>query len=422
MQTEKVIVVGGGAAGLMAAGRAAEKGARVILLEKNRTIGRKIGIAGKGRCNVTNVRPIKEFIDNYPVNGRFLYSAFNRFSNDDLYAFLEAHGVKLKVERGGRVFPVSDRAADVVECFEKYLEKAGVKVLTERKVEGILQSGGVVRGVLCEGVELRGDRVIVATGGKSYPKTGSTGDGYAWAKEMGHTIIPLRPALVPLNIKEEWVKELQGLSLKNISATVFYNGKLLGSEFGELLFTHFGVSGPVILTLSGEVAKISKAGRDKGELLLVINLKPALSAEQLERRVRRDLEKYRKRQLKNALDDLLPQRLISPLISLSGIDPEKPVAHINRAEIDSLCKTLAAMSMTIEGPRPLSEAIVTAGGIALNEINPQTMESKIISGLYFVGEVLNIDGYTGGYNLQAAFSMGYAAGEHVAETLLSNQG
>ncbi|MCR4441152.1 MAG: NAD(P)/FAD-dependent oxidoreductase [Peptococcaceae bacterium] len=417
MNNQPVVVIGGGAAGMMAAGRAGELGARVILLEKNRVLGRKIGISGKGRCNVTNSGELRDFIENYPCNGQFLYSSLNRFSNVNLMQFLEKRGIPLKKERGGRVFPASDRAADIVAGLSRYLAENGVDVRLGERVLEIMAANGAVRGIRTAQEAISAYQVIVATGGKSYPATGSTGDGYDWAARLGHTIVPLRPALVPLNIREEWVKELQGLTLKNVEASVLEEEKALAGEFGEMLFTHFGVSGPIIMTLSRKVVERAAA---PGKLKLKINLKPALSKEELDRRLARDFQKYRKKQLKNALDDLLPKRLIPRIIEASGINPGKFVNQLTREERRRLLDVLTGFTLTIAGPRSLSEAIVTAGGVLLTEINPKTMESRLVKGLYFAGEILDIDGYTGGYNLQAAFSTGYAAGEAAAEAALSS--
>lgn len=413
LTTEPIIVIGGGAAGLMAAGRAGEKGARVILLEKNRVLGRKVRISGKGRCNVTNAAELRAFIENYPGNGGFLYSAFHKFFNDDLRQLLESLGVLLKVERGGRVFPRSDQAADIVNALERYLQQGAVAIRTGETVRKILFAKDRVIGVKTTGGIINTSCVIVATGGKSYAATGSTGDGYRWAQEAGHTISPLRPALAPLNIREEWVKELQGLSLKNVEAVLRVGDKVLGREFGEMLFTHFGVSGPIILTLSRWVAR----DEAPGDLLLQINLKPSLDVEKLDNRLQRDFQTYQRKQIKNALDDLLPKRLIPVIIRLSGISPEKFVHQITRKERAVLIELLTALPLFVSGCRPLDEAIVTAGGVSLKEINPKTMESKLVQGLYFAGEVLDIDGYTGGYNLQAAFSTGYVAGDAAAGRL-----
>jgi len=405
-----VIIIGAGAAGLIAAGRAAELGAPVLLLEKNKAVGRKLLISGKGRCNITNSGDIETFLQNYHGEGRFLYGAFHRFFHPELLELLREYGVETKVERGGRIFPISDKASDVVQALLQYVRKHQVELRTEEEVLEIWHEKGVVKGVKTNRWSIAGRAVIVATGGKSYPATGSTGDGYKWAAALGHTVITPRPALVPLNIQEEWVKQLQGLSLKNVEVTLTHEEKVLGKEFGEMLFTHFGVSGPVILTLSRLV--VEKDARPG--LQLHLNLKPALDQEKLDKRLQRDLQKYLRKQLQNALDDLLPQRLIPVVIELSGIPPAKYVHQLTREERHSLGQTIRDLRMTVLGPRSLAEAIVTAGGVALKEVNPGTMESKLVRGLYFAGEVLDIDGLTGGYNLQAAFSTGYLAGEKAA--------
>lgn len=409
MSKESVIIVGGGAAGMMAAGRAGAWGARTVLLEKNRNLGKKLLITGKGRCNVTNSGDINKFIANYAGNGQFLYSAFNRFFNDDLMEFFRERGVFLKEERGGRVFPESDKASDIVQGLVAYLHENNVEILCETEVLGLDIKGGEVLGVKTSRGAMEASRIIIATGGKSYPGTGSTGDGFRWAREAGHTLVPPRPALVPLNTREEWVKELQGLALKNVEATLYKGGQILGKEFGEMLFTHFGVSGPIILTLSRQVT-----GQKPGSCTLKINLKPALDEETLDRRLQKDFLKFSRRQLKNSLQELLPVSLIPVVINLSGVSGEKYVNQITQKERHMILKVLTGLELTILGTRPLAEAIVTAGGVSLKEINPKTMESKLIRGLYFAGEVLDIDGLTGGYNLQAAFSTGYIAGESAA--------
>ncbi|MDD2212622.1 MAG: NAD(P)/FAD-dependent oxidoreductase [Clostridia bacterium] len=411
-----VVIIGGGAAGLLAAGRAGELGVPVLLLEKNKNLGRKLLLTGKGRCNVTNNGDLDTFIDNYHGKGRFLYRAFHRFFNHDLNALLQKYGIELKVERGGRVFPVSDQAADVVKALLRYVRQSKVEIKTEENVLAILVKEGRVKGVQTSQGIRRCQAVIVATGGKSYAATGSTGDGYKWAAELGHTVITPRPALVPLNIPDSWVKELQGLALKNVEVALLQGEKVLGKEFGEMLFTHFGVSGPVILTLSHLVVE---KGAQQG-LSLLINLKPALDEKKLEQRLQRDFQKYQRRQLQNALDDLLPQRLIPIVIELSAVSATKFVHQITKEERRNLVQTLRGLSMTVSGPRSLAEAIITAGGVSLREVEAGTMESKLIKGLYFAGEVLDLDGVTGGFNLQAAFSTGYLAGENAAQVVLGH--
>lgn len=417
---KKVIVVGGGAAGLMAAASAAEHGTAVTLLEKMPAPGRKLLITGKGRCNVTNVADVKTIIENIPGNGTFLYSALNAFSNRDLMAWLEERGVPLKAERGGRVFPVSDQARDVVAAFVRALGALGVAVVTGQAVKAISLADGRVSGaVTADGREWPADAVILAAGGASYPGTGSSGDGYRIAAALGHTVNPLRPSLVPLEVAEDWVTDLQGLALKNVAVTAVAGGKTLGEEFGELLFTHFGLSGPVILSLSNPVAAALR--RDPGdEVLIVINLKPALSAETLDKRLQRDFAKFARKQFKNSLGDLLPASLTAVITDLSHIDPDKPVHQVTKEERARLAALLQNFTFTVTGTRPLAEAIVTAGGVRTKEINPATMASRLIPGLYFAGEVIDVDGYTGGFNLQAAFSTGYVAGRAAAADNVEN--
>lgn len=416
MKKDPIIIIGAGPAGILAAGRAGSLGAPVVLVEKNSNAGRKLLITGKGRCNVTNNEDINNFIDKFSKNGHFLFSAFHNFSNDDLQELFNSLGVSLKVERGGRVFPESDKALDVLKALFAYVKQGNVEVRYNQEVTSVVEEAGKIKGVRIGQEFLAASRVIVTTGGKSYPATGSTGEGYEWAKEMGHNIIPLRPALVPLNIKEEWIKELQGLSLKNVEAELYKGEKMLDKEFGEMLFTHFGVSGPIILTLS---RKITEVEYKPNELSFKINLKPALNEQQLDQRIQRDFHKYQRKQLRNSLKDLLPSSLIPVVIKLSGIDEEKYVHQITKEERHNLLKLLTGMPMRITGPRSLAEAIVTKGGVSLKEIYPKTMESKLINGLYFAGEILDIDGMTGGYNLQAAFSTGYTAGESAAYEFLN---
>ncbi|MFZ5989774.1 MAG: NAD(P)/FAD-dependent oxidoreductase [Bacillota bacterium] len=404
---KKVVVIGGGPAGIMAAGKASERGHEVLLLEKNDRIGKKILISGKGRCNITNDTDIEGLIENVPGNGNFLYSAFYTFSNYDLVNFLKEYGLETKVERGGRVFPVSDRAKDVVDTLSKFLQKTKVKVVLNASADKIKTEDNKVRGiVLKDGREITCDSLVLATGGASYPGTGSTGEGYFMAKKLGHSIIELKPSLVPLVTEEEWVTELQGLSLKNISITlVNKTGKKIYTDFGEMLFTHFGVSGPVILSASRHILDYDYKG-----VKLVIDLKPALTEEKLDERIQRDFEKYSRKQFKNALDDLLPQKMIPVIIKLSNIEPEKFVNQIKKEERKGLVKLLKNFTLAIKGSRSIKEAIVTAGGISTDEINPSTMESKLINGLYFAGEIIDVDAYTGGFNLTIAFSTGYLAG------------
>jgi len=404
---KKVVVIGAGPAGLMAAGRAAERGLDVILAEKNDRVGKKILISGKGRCNITNSTDIEGLIENVPGNGNFLYSAFYTFSNQDLIDFLEGYGLKTKVERGGRVFPESDKSSDVVDVLLKFIKKTGVRLMLNTAVKDIITEDNCVRGVVTEdGKAMECDSVIIATGGASYPGTGSTGDGYRMAEKLGHTIVDLKPSLVPLLAKQEWVKELQGLSLKNVEITVkSKSGRKLYTDFGEMLFTHFGVSGPVILSASRHLLDY-----DYKDVKLIIDLKPALTEEKLDARLQRDFEKYSRKQFKNSLDELLPQKLIPVIVDLSGIPSDKFVNQITRDERRSLVRLLKNLEIEIVGSRPLKEAIVTAGGVSTDEINPSTMESKLIKGLFFAGEVIDVDAYTGGFNMTIAFSTGHLAG------------
>ena len=403
-----VIVIGAGPAGMMAAIKAAENGASVLVLEKMKQPGKKMLITGKGRCNITNTAEIPELIKNIPGNGKFLNSCIRAFDNEDVQYFFNGLEVPTKVERGGRVFPVSDRAADVVQAMVLRLYELGVKVRTGERVAEILVEDSKAIGVKTEAGEVySGQAVILATGGASYPGTGSTGDGFAMARQIGHEIkLPL-PSLVPLEVEEEWVPELQGLSLRNVRVYLMAEENKVADMFGEMLFTHFGVSGPVILSLSRQAAQLLAAGNF---VELLIDLKPALSFEQLDARIVRDFEKYQRKEMKNALKDLLPGRLIAPVLDGAYIEPDRMVNSITKEERHRLANTLKGLIVTVTRTRPIAEAIVTAGGISVKEINPKTMESKIVKNLYLAGEVVDVDGFTGGYNLQAAFSMGAAAG------------
>ncbi len=411
---KKIIVIGAGPAGLMAAGMAAEQGARVTLLEKKERVGSKLRITGKGRCNITADVDQDSLIKGIPGNGRFLYSALHEFSNDDLITFFNERGLRTKVERGNRVFPESDNAQDVVDLLYNYARQAGVKIETSLSVQRIRVNNNRVTGVESKNGNLEADAVIIATGGLSYPGTGSTGDGYRWAKGCGHNIVEPRPGLVPLEVEESWIKELQGLSLKNVTATAYTaEGKKINEDFGELLFTHFGLSGPIILSMSRDIGLYLY--RQKQAVKLKLDLKPALSEDKLDERLLRDFDKYSRKQFKNALSDLLPQKLIPVFINRSGLDPEKACHQINRGERLELVKLFKNFDLTVNATRPIAEAIVTAGGVNIKEINPKTMESKLVKGLFFAGEVLDVDGYTGGYNLQAAFSTGYVAGKYASQ-------
>lgn len=409
---KRVVIIGGGAAGLMAAVIAGREGAQVTLLEKMNYLGKKMGITGKGRCNVTNAAPMSEFIKNTPGNGKFLYGAYERFSNQDLLQLLNEAGLETKVERGGRVFPASDSALDVRNTFMKLLKSYGVDVHLEEGAQEIIVEDGRVVAVKTKNEIYPADAVLIATGGKSYPATGSTGDGYNLANKLGHKVTEIRPSLVPIVTEEVWVKDLMGLSLRNVELSVVAKNKVQAKMFGEMMFTHFGITGPIVLSLSHTVGKLMRK-KNIGTIGLDINLKPALSVEKLDKRIQKDFELYSKKQLINGLKDLLPQRLIPLVIQLADLDPHKPINQISKAERDSLVYILQHLPLTVKGLRPVEEAIVTAGGLSLKEFNPKTMESKLVLGLYGAGEVLDIDAFTGGYNLQAAFSTGYVAAMHM---------
>ena len=409
---KRVVVIGGGAAGLMAAVIAGREGAKVTLLEKMNYVGKKMGITGKGRCNITNACDMSDFIKNTPGNGKFLYGAYERFTNEDLLQLLHDAGLETKVERGGRVFPASDSALDVRNTFMKLMKHYGVDVHLEEPVKKLLVDDGVVTGVVTDKETYHADAVVIATGGKSYPATGSTGDGYMLAAQVGHTITDIRPSLVPIVTEESWVKDLMGLSLRNVELSVVAKNKVQAKMFGEMMFTHFGITGPIVLSLSHMVGKLMRK-KNIGTIGLDINLKPALSPETLDKRLQKDFDLYSKKQLINGMKDLLPSRLIPLIIELAGIDPQKPINQISKEERQQIGYMLQHMPLTVKGLRPVEEAIVTAGGISLKEFNPKTMESKLVKGLYGAGEVLDIDAFTGGYNLQAAFSTGYVAAMHI---------
>lgn len=405
---KKIIVIGGGPAGIMAALTAANGGAEVALWERNKSLGRKLAITGKGRCNITNMADTKDLVKNMPGNGSFLYSAFTRFSAEDTWDFFEQHGLQLKVERGRRVFPLSDNAHEVVEVLVQALHEAGVKIeYNLRAKELALQNKQIIGVYDYPGRLYPADAVIIATGGVTYPATGSTGDGYALAAQAGHTIIPPKPSLVPLETVESWPSEVSGLALKNVEMTIRDQDKVLDKAFGEMLFTHFGLSGPIVLSLSKVVTAAAEMGRG---LTALIDLKPALSEEKLDERLLRNNQKFSRKHFINSLDELLPASLIPVFVRLVGIDPHKPVNQLTKEERREMVYMLKSLPLTIKGPRPISEAIVTSGGVQVKEINPKSMASNLISGLYFSGEVIDIDGYTGGYNLQAAWSSGYVAG------------
>ena len=409
---KQIVVIGGGAAGLMAAVIAGREGARVILLEKMNMVGKKMGITGKGRCNITNSADISDFIKNTPGNGKFLYGAYERFSNIDLLALLHEWGLKTRVERGGRVFPESDSALEVRNLFMKMLKKYNVTVHLNEAVTKIVTKDNVVTGVVTTKESYACEAVIIATGGASYPLTGSTGDGYRLAEGVGHSITDIRPSLVPIVTEEAWVKDIMGLSLRNVEVSIVSKGKVQAKMFGEMMFTHFGVTGPTILSLSHTVGKLLRK-KKTAPIAVSINLKPALTPEVLDKRLQKDFDLYSKKQLANGMKDLLPSNLIPIIISLAKLDPAKPINQITKEERQQLCHVLQHMTLTVKGLRPVEEAIVTAGGISLKEFNPKTMESKLVKGLYGAGEVLDIDAFTGGYNLQAAFSTGYVAAMHI---------
>lgn len=405
-----VIVIGGGPAGILAAGAAGARGRRVLLIEKNEKLGKKLFITGKGRCNITNTADMDEFMSNIPKNSKFLYSAFRGFSNIDLIDLLNEMGLRTKVERGKRVFPESDKSSDVIKTLQKYLDKNNVNVMLNAAVRKVETNNGIIeRVVLEDGKSFKCSSVIVCTGGISYPLTGSTGAGYEFAKAAGHTVTDLFPSLIPLVVKEDYIKELQGLSLKNVSIKVIVDNRTIYDDFGEMLFTHYGLSGPIILSASFYITEHLKKNR---AIKLGIDLKPALSEDELDKRVLNDFQEKINKNFKNSLNDLLPQKLIPVIIKLCKIDENKEVNQISKEERKQLVNILKNLEFTITGTRPIAEAIVTSGGISLKEINPKTMGSKLIQGLYFAGEVMDLDAYTGGFNLQIAFSTGYAAGSN----------
>ena len=438
----KVIVVGGGPAGMMSAISSAEEGNKVILIEKNKSLGKKLLITGKGRCNITSSLDIDEFIKNIPGNGKFLYSSFKNYTNVDIINFLKKQSLEVKEERGNRYFPVTDKSLDVLNCFKKRLKELNVEIYYEETVSELLTENFEVKldkeklskdysvsnktnkeknikviGVKTNKHDFFADKVIIATGGKSYPLTGSTGDGYKLAKNVGHTIKQIKPSLIPFVCNEKDIcQELQGLSLKNAGIFIedILKNKKIYDDFGEMLFTHFGVSGPVILSASAHLVRyknIDELLKDN-KIVLHIDLKPALSKEKLDDRVIRDFEEFKNKQFKNSLEKLLPQKMIEPIIQLSGIKPEKPVNEITKLEREKLVNLLKDFKLTIKGFRPIDEAIITSGGVSIKEINPSTMESKIVKNLYFAGEVIDVDAYTGGFNLQIAYSTGFTAGKN----------
>ena len=418
----RVIVIGGGPAGMMAAISSAENGNQVTILEKMNSLGRKLLITGKGRCNITSSIPMEEFISNIPGNGRFLYSSFQNYTNEDIINLLRKQNVEVKEERGNRIFPVSDHSQDVLNALIKKLNSLKVQIRTNAKVKKILieEVDGVKRAieVILENEEkIKADKIILATGGKSYPATGSTGDGYEMAKQLGHSIEKIKPSLVPLTVSEKslkFCKQMQGLSLKNVGITLIdkETKKTIYEDFGEMLFTHFGVSGPTILSSSAHLLRYKNIEEkfNNSKIELKIDLKPALDETKLDNRIKRDFEKYKNKDLQNGLQDLLPSKMILPVLELARLDGEKKINSVTKEERLELLKVLKGFKIEIRGFRPIEEAIVTAGGISIKEINPKTMESKIVEGLYFAGEIIDVDAYTGGFNLQIAYSTGYTAG------------
>lgn len=409
---KRIVIIGGGAAGIAAAISASEKynkNSGITLIEKNERPARKVMITGKGRCNVTNNCNVDTLIANVPKNGKFLYSAFSGFTPKDVISFFETAGVPLKTERGNRVFPVSDKAVDIVDALVKTAKSGGTKFINGVAEEILTENGSVVGVKLTDGRVISADSVILATGGMSYPLTGSTGDGYKMAQKLGHTVTELKPSLVPLCIHEGFCTKIAGLSLKNVTLSIFETGKKkpLFSEMGEMLFTHFGISGPLVLSASSHIRYMGKK-----EYTAFVDLKPALSTEQLDNRILRDFAEEQNKDFANSLSKLLPKSLIPVIIKLSGIKSDKKVNQIEREERLELCKLIKALPLHITGFRPIEEAIITSGGISVKEIDPKTMQSKLVSGLFFAGEIIDVDAYTGGFNLQIAFSTGFAAGKN----------
>ncbi len=403
----EVVVIGGGAAGMLCSAAAAERGLKVILLEPNKVLGRKLRITGKGRCNVTNNCDINEFLNNIPGDGRFLYSALNRLSPRDTMEMFEGLGLNLKTERGNRVFPVSDNANDVVGALQRWLNRTGVRVVHD-SAKHILAENNAVTGVETSDAVIECRAAVICTGGLSYPLTGSTGAGYAMAQELGHTVTPTRPSLVPLESDDDYCAEIQGFSLKNVTLSAYEDGKLIYKELGEMLFTHFGVSGPLVLSASSHMRRFGEARYE-----LRIDLKPGLDEKKLDARLLRDFEKYANRDFANSLGDLAGKAMIPVLVRLSGIPAETKVNSITREQRHELLKLLKSFPVSITGPRPIDEAIVTSGGVSTREINPRTMQSKLVDGLYFAGEVMDLDAYTGGFNLQIAWSTAYVAANSI---------
>lgn len=416
----KVVVIGGGPAGIMSAISAKNSGNDVILIEKMNSLGKKLLITGKGRCNITSSLYMSEFIKNTPGNGQFLYSAFQNYTNTDIIDFLKNQGLEVKEERGNRIFPVTDKSIDVLNCFKSKINELKIKKLFNTRVQKILVQNGEVLGVRTEKEIIQTDKIILATGGKSYPLTGSTGDGYLIAKNIGHKVTEIRPSLVPLVIYEKnECKEMQGLSLRNVGIKIIdeSKNKLIYEDFGEMIFTHFGISGPTILSGSAHLVRYKEIDNlmKEQKIKLQIDLKPALTEEQLDERILRDFKEFKNKQFKHALDKLLPQKMIPIVIEKTKINEEKRVNEITKEERRNLVKVLKKFELTIKDFRPVEEAIITSGGINIKEINPKTMESKLVKGLYFAGEIIDVDSYTGGFNLQIAYSTGYTAGMHVGD-------
>ena len=407
-----VVVIGGGPAGMLAAGRAGELGAKVALLEKNNSLGRKLLITGKGRCNITQAEfNDAEFIKTLGKKGKFLFSSLAAFGPEEVIEFFEKRRLKTKIERGGRVFPVSNRSRDVLTVLEKYLKENKVKIFYNAEIKGLEQEKGKITEINFNGGKITAQNYILCTGGKAYPATGSTGDGYSWAKQLGHTIIDPIPALVPLQTQETWPQEAQGLSLKNVGVSLWQKGKKQTQRFGEMLFTHWGVSGPIILDLSHEAGELLK----KGKAELIIDLKPALNLEKLDERLKRDCQLFSNKNFRNYLPELLPQKLIDPIIELSHIAPERKINSLRKGERKTLAKILKNLKLTITQLLGFDHAIVTSGGVALKEIDSKTLRSRIVSNLFLAGEIIDLDGPTGGYNLQICWSTGYAAGTYAVK-------
>lgn len=406
--SQKIGIIGGGPAGMIAAGFAGSRGKDVTLIEKNNRLGKKLFITGKGRCNITNALPIEDFFENIITNSSFLYSSFYSFTNEDIIQLLESFGLKTKIERGNRVFPLSDKSSDVIKVFEKFLITNNVKMLLNMAVKELDYEKGQFIIKFYDNTEYIFDKLILATGGKSYPLTGSTGDGYRFAQKLGHKIENLKPSLVPIETEEEWVKNVQGLSLRNINLMAYIDNKKIHEEFGEMVFTHYGISGPIVLSMSNHINKYGYKN-----IKLYIDLKPALSNEKLDKRILRDFEEFNNKQIKNSLGKLLPERLIPIIIDKSYIEEEKLINQITKSERNKVVNTIKNLPLTFKKFRPIEEAIVTSGGVSTKEIDPSTMESKLVPGLFFAGEIIDVDGLTGGYNLQIAYSTGYLCGINV---------